>query len=320
MQYDIKVIPGFEDYTIDTNGIVTEIATGKQLVTRLLVGYPTFQLYNNGYRCILTQHRAMMITFKPIANPDELQINHINGIKTDNSLDNLEWCTHLENLYHAAYAGLTPKCIPVNVLNVSDNIVYDFPSCELASKHIGISSDRTAYMLRFPNDVIHKGGWRIKKHTDTWKQVDVVDTALYKDLNKQPVCAFNWLSGKHVIYPSQREASLGTGISEALISLELTNGTQRILIGMWSFKRPDDHWIPVNDIWLKYELDNQSRPVVCTYPDGSRIIYESTYHCSRAIGVGDTTIYYRLKNGKTKPGRNGYAFEYYSDTVRLSGN
>lgn len=54
-------------------------------------------------------HRLVLATFCPVENMEDYDVNHINGDKLDNRLENLEWCTRSENIKHAYQNGLERK-------------------------------------------------------------------------------------------------------------------------------------------------------------------------------------------------------------------
>jgi HNH endonuclease/NUMOD4 motif len=129
-----KKIKGFNNYEVSSDGVIRNIKTKRNLKYWYHnAGYYMVDLCENGKRKKLLVHRIVAETFIP--NPENKDcINHKDGNKTNNSLNNLEWCSKGENNIHAIEKlGKLKK----KVKCVNDGIVYE--SLTEASSKTGIS-------------------------------------------------------------------------------------------------------------------------------------------------------------------------------------
>ena len=107
-----KDINGFENkYQISNLGRVKSLNNGKGFIRERILtnvldkGYLMVCLCKNSKPKNYRNHRLVAQAFIP--NPlNKPQINHINGIRNDNRIENLEWCTGSENMIHAFKTGL----------------------------------------------------------------------------------------------------------------------------------------------------------------------------------------------------------------------
>lgn len=132
-------ITDFESYEISISGAVRshyKRSAGKLIAPRIgRDGYLTIRLSKNGKCHTKYLHRLIALAFIP--NPHNKRfVNHINGDKLDNSIENLEWVTHSENIKHAYRTNLiTPNARPL--IDMCTGMV--FSNSKIAAAYFGIN-------------------------------------------------------------------------------------------------------------------------------------------------------------------------------------
>lgn len=114
-----KIIFGFENYAVSDAGNIKSLKSGKILKPDTWdknmdgFGYCRVSLSKEGKVTKLNVHRLVAELF--VANPENKPfINHIDNNPENNSKENLEWCTHSENMIHCVKSGRSTYSLAAN--------------------------------------------------------------------------------------------------------------------------------------------------------------------------------------------------------------
>lgn len=147
-----RPIPSFPIYSASNLGRIMNNTTCQILHVYMTPrGYLMLTLYRDHKAFPCAVHRLVAEAFLGGPHPG-IDVNHIDGDKTNNCVENLEWCTRLENVRHAVRTGIRPgpRRKGVRIVDTGE----EFESIRACAKYFGVDVSCIIWALK------HSGVYR----------------------------------------------------------------------------------------------------------------------------------------------------------------
>jgi transposase len=150
-----KDVEGFEGYySVSDSGEIRNVLNDKILRQSNSRGYRVVRLTKERKRSVGSVHRIVASAFLKIGS-EKKEVNHKNGLKSDNRVENLEWCNRQENVDHSIKHGLVnyaKKLDEFKVLSINTFFLAGKKSSEIA-KMYNISASTIS-------EIVNKKTWK----------------------------------------------------------------------------------------------------------------------------------------------------------------
>lgn len=143
---------------------INEVCMKEKLLTPFIGkrGYVTVDLSKDKQRTHKYIHQLIAVAFIP--NPNNYTvINHKDGRKLNNSIDNLEWCTDKMNKQHASDMGLL-KMKPVNQYSLDGEFIKRWKSCADIHKVMGFVFQNISKCCYGERQTAHGYKWKFAEN------------------------------------------------------------------------------------------------------------------------------------------------------------
>lgn len=243
----------------------------------------------------------------------------------DDWLDNLEWCTYLENHEHAGREGLTTKCVPVTVFDTNTGLETRYASYKKCAQDLGITKDAVAWRASKGPDKVWPDGRRYKKTLDKKPWGDKVESSLGR---KRVTFVKDIRINRVYIFGSLKEAAKALKINLGVAWIWASDEKQPLVPGFFLIQFQDifKSWRTIGDPYAELQK-TLNRKFIARLSNGAVEIFQSLTSCSKDSDIKPSTLHFHLNKRKEGITIGDYRYWYYDNLpeefktmVRLPSN
>jgi mRNA-degrading endonuclease HigB of HigAB toxin-antitoxin module len=160
-----KPLKDFENYyEVSSQGRIKRLRSKILSTKALSSGYPCFSICINGTQITQRVHVSVAKTFLNDFYQEGFVVNHKDGNKLNNNVENLEWISVYENNKHSIDTGLKGyKAIAILQFDTEGNFIKEFASQKEAENITGICRKQINNCLKNKQKSAHNFVWKYKK-------------------------------------------------------------------------------------------------------------------------------------------------------------
>ena len=243
--HDFYYIPGYTRFLINKDCNSIDSISGGVRTLHYKDDYVYYSVKPDvGSWTLIGRHRLLCLAFKDYeSNINKMDVNHIDGIPGNDTLENLEFITRRGNNLHAIKLGLKickqpVKKAPILVRCIKTNIITEYESKIAAANALNISIATLGKYLLAEGNPVFIGDIQVKLKSDEtpWNLDIDLNNIVYHEFHSRRVLVIDLLTNITSIYNSMVDCALALGVSKDTIQWRLKNAKSPILLDRYKLQ------------------------------------------------------------------------------------
>lgn len=205
------------------NDVVLYVGDNGAIYDRNMEPHPIIKgqylsISQNGLKLLV--HRLVASAYIP--NPDNKPfVNHKDGNKYNNCVDNLEWVTAQENILHAYISGLRNDNKPIRVYDTKSDTDTEYYSCAEFARTVGINGEKITRYMKSMRTSLFLGRYIVAWDYEDWEGMLAIPYDEYVNGTEKSVSCTHLTTGQRYIFGSLGDACAALGLYKSNICVAI---------------------------------------------------------------------------------------------------